>query len=202
MPKKEEVPNDGSPWVEDDDTAEMTDSTTNSGRTVVQGPPTAGAKSKSPPVPNIRLSHPDNNASFPFVPNGGVTNAESTAPFPLLPTFRYASHSSAKGAHTLLRKKIYAVIAQKGDFRQVEAMGAELIAIGKEIKQHHDMHVRGCGEMTFSDEEEENDWIKLVNKHHKECMDAAYLYVSNAKKVTRQGASASKPETTVKATAA
>ncbi len=100
MSKKErEAIDNGAPQIEDDeDQGEMTDSTTNSERTVVPGPRETGAKRKSP---GTGVSHPGEVATY----------LPSSAPF------RYASHSAAKGAHTLLRKKIYSLVAQDADYR-------------------------------------------------------------------------------------
>jgi len=102
MPKKEgEAIGNGAPQIEDDeDQGEMTDSTTNSERTVVPGPHETGARRKSP-IPSAGVSHPGEVATY----------LPSAAPF------RYASHSAAKGAHTLLRKKIYSLVAQDADYR-------------------------------------------------------------------------------------
>ncbi len=167
MPKKEEEAANlnGAPWVEDeDDTGERTDSTSNSERTVVPGPKETGAKQRTT-TPTQRNT---------------ATGAELAVPAsPKTPTFTCASKSTAKGAHTKLRKKIYSEIKSKGDVDQVAAMVQQLITLGKEIKRQHDLDVAGLGEMTFSDEEEENDWINTINVQHQKCLDDAYQYVSS-----------------------
>jgi len=139
-------------------------------------------------------------------PGTGVSHPGEVATYlPSAAPFRYASHSAAKGAHTLLRKKIYNLIALEADYRQVNAMGAELVALGKELNRQHLQHVRGLGELTFSEDEEEIDWVRTVNAHHKECrlrphmtlitLDAAYRYITKVKGTLQQGASTGSPTT-------
>ncbi len=74
-------------------------------------------------------------------------------------------------------------------------MGAELVALGKEVNRQHLQHVRGLGELTFSDDEEENDWVRTVNAHHKDCLDAAYRYITKVKGSLQQGATTVSPAT-------